>query len=166
LNFQSVLLIKSFLMIKHPELPRYTISTDRSMLNLDVIHNHLSNKSYWAIGIPFETVQRSIDNSMCFGIYHNNEQVGFARLITDKATFAYLADVFILQEHRGKGLSKWLMQTIQDHPELQGLRRWLLGTRDAHALYEQFGWTVLSEEVRPRFMQRHFPEVYKTTDNI
>lgn len=150
-------------MIKHPDLSLYTISTDRTLLNVDMIHQYLTEESYWAAAIPYETVKRSIENSICFGVYNEEKQIGFARLITDKATFAYLADVFILTEHRGKGLSKWLMQTIQDHPELQGLRRWMLGTKDAHALYEQFGWTVLSEEIRPRFMQRHFPDVYKTT---
>lgn len=152
-------------MIKHPEIPVYTISTNRSLLNVAVVHKYLSEESYWAAGIPIETVERSIENSMCFGLYYNREQVGFARLITDKATFAYLADVFILKEHRGKGLSKWLMQTIQAQEELQGLRRWFLATSDAHALYEQFGWNVLSEEVRPRFMQRHFPHVYKPIGN-
>ena len=81
-------------------------------------------------------------------------------MVTDRATFTYLADVFILEEERGKGLSKWMMQEIDTHPDLQGLRRWMLGTRDAHGLYEQFGWTVITEEQRPRFMQRHFPEVY------
>lgn len=152
-------------MIKHPELESYYISTDKSLLDVKMIHRYLSNESYWAKGIPFETVERSIDNSFCFAVYYNKEQIGFARLITDKATFAYLADVFILEEFRGKGLSKWLMQTIQTHQDLQGLRRWLLGTRDAHTLYEQFGWSILSEEVRPRFMQRHFPDVYKSTDS-
>jgi GNAT superfamily N-acetyltransferase len=93
-------------------------------------------------------------------MYSNGKQMGFARLITDKATFAYLADVFILPEHRGKGLSKWLMQVIHAHPQLQGLRRWLLGTRDAHSLYEQFGWTMFGEEQTARFMQFHNPNVY------
>lgn len=152
-------------MIKHPEFESYYISTDKSLLDVKMIHRYLSNESYWAKGIPFETVERSIDNSFCFAVYYNKEHIGFARLITDKATFAYLADVFILEEFRGKGLSKWLMQTIQTHQDLQGLRRWLLGTRDAHTLYEQFGWSILSEEVRPRFMQRHFPDVYKSTDS-
>jgi GNAT superfamily N-acetyltransferase len=152
-------------MIKHPDLSLYTISTDKTLLDVNMIHDYLSKKSYWAESIPYETVKRSIENSMCFGVFYDGKQIGFARLITDKATFAYLADVFILSEHSGKGLSKWLMQTIQEHSELQGLRRWLLGTRDAHSLYEQFGWTVLTEEIRPRFMQRHFPGVYKSTGN-
>ena len=98
-------------------------------------------------------------------MYKSNKQIGFARLVTDKATFAYLADVFILEEHRGKGLSKWLIEVIQSHPELQGLRRWMLMTRDAQGLYEQFGWTVLDEDARLRSMQRHFKEVYRKMSN-
>jgi GNAT superfamily N-acetyltransferase len=138
----------------------YTISTDAAMLDLTVIHQYLSCDSYWAQNIPLEVVERSIANSVCFGIYHNSRQVGFARLVTDKATFAYLADVFILPEHRGKGLSKWLMKIIHSHPETQGLRRWMLGTKDAHGLYKQFGWTPIPEDIVPRFMQLHYPDVY------
>ena len=141
----------------------FMISTDPALLNVDVIHGYLSNQSYWAQNVPKEIVQKSITNSLCFGLYFKGKQVGFARLVTDKATFAYLADVFILKEYQGKGLSKWLMEIIQSHPELQGLRRWMLGTRDAHGLYEQFGWTVLDEDTRKRFMQRHFKDVYRTT---
>src|SRR6476659_5467148 len=120
-----------------PELTKgeYSISTDNGRLDIDVIHGYLSGESYWAKGIPVETVKRSIDNSICFGVYHNNGQVGFARLVTDKATFAYLADVFIVEAHRGRGLSKWLVEVIHAHPDVQGLRRWMLGTRDAHGLY-------------------------------
>ncbi len=140
----------------------YRISTDPGLLNIDLIHNYLSNESYWAANVPKTVVEKSIANSLCFGLYENNDQLGFARLVTDKATFAYLADVFILPEHRRKGLSKWLIETIQVHPELQGLRRWMLGTRDAHGLYEQFGWTVLDEDTRKRFMQRHFKDVYQS----
>ncbi|MDB5210902.1 MAG: family N-acetyltransferase [Sediminibacterium sp.] len=139
----------------------YAISTDAAKLDLAVIHQYLSCDSYWAQNIPFETVERSVANSFCFGVYHENNQVGFARLITDKATFAYLADVFILPEHRGKGLSKRLIAFIHSHPELQGLRRWMLGTKDAHELYKQFGWTALPEEVVPRFMQLHTADIYK-----
>ena len=141
----------------------FMISTDPALLNVDVIHGYLSNQSYWAQNVPKEIVQKSITNSLCFGLYFKGKQVGFARLVTDKATFAYLADVFILKEHQSKGLSKWMMEIIQSHPELQGLRRWMLGTRDAHGLYEQFGWTVLDEDTRKRFMQRHFKDVYRTT---
>jgi len=139
----------------------YLISTNPALLNVDVIHDYLSNQSYWAQNIPKEVVQKSITNSLCFGLYFKGRQVGFARLVTDKATFAYLADVFILKEHQGKGLSKWLMEIIQSHPELQSLRRWMLGTRDAHGLYEQFGWTVLDEDARKRFMQLHFKDIYQ-----
>jgi GNAT superfamily N-acetyltransferase len=138
----------------------YCISTDPSLLDADVIYNYLSKESYWAQNIPKTVVEKSISNSLCFGLYHHNKQIGFARLVTDKATFAYLADVFVLDEYRKRGLSKWLIETIQAHPELQGLRRWMLGTRDAHGLYEQFGWTVLDEDTRKRFMQRHNKNVY------
>jgi N-acetylglutamate synthase-like GNAT family acetyltransferase len=139
----------------------YLISTDLSLLDLDVIYYYLSGESYWAQGIPRHVVEKSIANSLCFGVYHQRKQIGFARLITDKATFAYLADVFITIDYRGHGLSKWLLQVIHGHPELQGLRRWMLGTRDAHSLYEQFGWTVLDEDTRKRFMQKHNKNVYK-----
>jgi len=139
----------------------YIISTDPGKLDIAVIHQYLSKESYWAQNIPIEVVKRSIANSFCFGIYLLDKQIGFARLVTDKATFAYLADVFILPEHRGKGLSKWLIASIRANPEVQGLRRWMLGTKDAHGLYQQFGWTPLSEEAVRRFMQLHNPEVYK-----
>lgn len=138
----------------------HLISTDPSLLSVDLVHNYLSKDSYWARHIPREVVERSIANSVCFGVYHQREQIGFARVVTDKATFAYLADVFILEAYRGRGLSKWLMEIIQSHPELLGLRRWMLGTRDAHGLYQQFGWSVMNEETRKRFMQRHFPDIY------
>jgi len=139
----------------------YLISTDLSLLDVDVIYHYLSGESYWAQGIPRNVVEKSIANSLCFGVYHHRKQIGFARLISDKATFAYLADVFITPDYRGKGLSKWLLQVIHAHPELQGLRRWMLGTRDAHSLYEQFGWTVLDEDTRKRFMQKHNKNAYK-----
>lgn len=128
----------------------YRISTDKSQLNIPVIQHFLS-ASYWAAKRPPEKVIASIDHSICFGVYlilsgseeANRQQVGFARVISDQATFAYLADVFIVEEHRGKGLSKWLMETIHAHPALQGLRRWILATRDAHGLYEQYGYQPL-----------------------
>jgi len=123
----------------------YTISTDKTRLDLDVIHQFLSQEAYWCLNIPKEIVQRSIDNSLCFGIYGGNQQVGFARIISDYATFAYLADVFVLPEHRGKGLSKQLMAYIMDYPALQGLRRWMLITYDAHGLYSQFGFQPTME---------------------
>lgn len=121
----------------------YHISTDKSFLDLSLIHKYLSEESYWARGIPFDKVKRSVENSLCFGIYLEAEQVGFARIISDHATFAYLADVFVLQAHRGKGLSKMMMEKIRTHPELQGLRRWMLATADAHGLYRQFGFEVI-----------------------
>ncbi len=119
---------------------RFLISTDRSKLDVEMIHRFLT-RSYWAEGIPRETIARSIENSLSFGVYDNREQVGFARVISDFATFAYIADVFILEPYRGRGLAKELMATIMAHPDLQGLRRWSLGTRDAHGLYAQFGFT-------------------------
>lgn len=148
----------------HDELQKdgYSISTDLLLLNRDFIYDYLSKESYWAAGIPRDVFETSINNSLVFGLYHDKVQIGFARVVTDKATFAYLADVFVITDYRGKGLSKWLIASIQDHPELQGLRRWMLGTRDAHGLYEQFGWTHLDEQVSKRFMQRHFPDVYLT----
>ena len=117
----------------------YDISTDPRRLQLDAIHAYLT-RSYWSPGIPKELVERAIANSLCFGIYLGQAQVGFARVVTDKATFAYLSDVYVLEEHRGQGLSKRLVETIQAHPELQGLRRFLLATKDAHGLYAQFGF--------------------------
>lgn len=137
----------------------YEISTDRARLDVALIHRWLSEDSYWAKGVPRDVVERSIENALCFGIYDGNgAQVGFARVITDKATFAYLADVFVLEAHRGKGLSKTLMAEILAHPELQDLRRWLLATWDAHGLYAQFGFTPLD---RPeRIMERRDPDVY------
>lgn len=139
----------------------FFISDDPALLDLDVIHDFLSNQSYWAEDIPREIVERALANSLCFGLYKSGKQIGFARLVTDKATFAYLADVFVLEEYRGNGLSKWLMEVIQSHPEVQGFRRWMLMTRDAQGLYEQFGWTVLDEDARTRCMQRHFKDMYK-----
>jgi GNAT superfamily N-acetyltransferase len=116
----------------------FSISTDRSLLDIDMIYHYLSDESYWSKGIPRERVIASIENSLCFGIYKGDKQVGFARLITDKATFAYLCDVFVLDSYRKLGLSKWLVQTILSQPDLQGLRRWLLATADAHRLYNPF----------------------------
>src|ERR1700752_4300865 len=137
----------------------YLISTDRARLDLNVIHVFLTN-CYWAKGIPREVVARSIEHSLCFGIYDGSgAQVGFARVVSDFATVAYLGDVFVLESHRGRGLSKWLMQCILQHPALQNLRRWILLTGDAHGLYAQFGFTsVKSPE---RYMELHRPDVYE-----
>jgi N-acetylglutamate synthase-like GNAT family acetyltransferase len=126
----------------------FKISTDKSLLNFDVIHRYLDTESYWAKGIPAERLKRSIENSMCFGVYQDKDQIGFARVITDKATFGYIADVFILPGFRNIGLSKWLMQTIINNPDLQGLRRWSLATADAHGLYSQFGFTEITRPER------------------
>jgi GNAT superfamily N-acetyltransferase len=118
---------------------RYEIDTDKDRLDLGVVHGFLS-QSHWAKDIPLATVARSIEHSLAFGLYANGAQIGFARVVTDYATFAYLADVFVLPEQRGKGLAQWLVDNILRHPELQGLRRWLLGSRDAQPLYRQFGF--------------------------
>lgn len=120
----------------------FEISTDPARLDVDFIHGFL-RRSYWAEGIPREVVEKSIAHALCYGVYHAERQVGFARVITDYATFAYLADVFVIEAYRGRGLSKWLMACIMEHPELQGLRRWMLATRDAHGLYARFGFAPL-----------------------
>ena len=139
----------------------YSISTDRARLEIDLIHKYL-NESYWATGRLREVVERSIENSLPFGIYKGEEQVGFARIVTDYATFAWLADVFVLPEHRGYGLSKWLMEVIIAHPRLQGFRRWVLSTKDAHGLYERFGFIKLH---RPeRWMERPDPNMKESPD--
>ena len=135
----------------------YEISTDPARINLALVHEFLTN-SYWAKGIPLETVQLSIENSIPFGIYFGQDQVGFARIISDLATFAYLADVFILPSYRGRGLSRWLMECIISHPDLQGLRRWMLVTQDAHGLYAKFGFTAVSNP--ERWMERYDSEIY------
>ena len=136
----------------------YLLSTDKSKIDVETVHHFLSH-SYWAENIPLDVVRKSIENSLCFGIYHQEKLVGFARAISDFATFAYLADVFILPEERGKGLSKWLIGIILEHPQLQGLRRFTLATRDAHSLYAQFGFSVFDKP--ERWMQKHDPVVYK-----
>ncbi|WP_258406659.1 GNAT family N-acetyltransferase [Shewanella spartinae] len=140
-------------------MPDYSITTDKDAFDFDVIYGFIS-QSYWAMGIPKETMRRAIANSLCFGVFDkDNKQVGFARLITDSATFAYLADVFILPSHRGKGLSKYLMETIVAHPDLQGLRRIVLATRDAHGLYAQYGFQPI--ENPEILMQIWHPNVYQ-----
>lgn len=138
----------------------YMINTNKKLLDIHVIHNYLTERSYWAQGIPIKTVQRSIRHSICFGVYDKEKLVGFARLVTDQATFAYLADVFILESHRGLGLSKWLMQCIHEYPGTKNLRRWMLTTKDAHGLYAQFGWKLLNEDMAGRIMLINFPGMY------
>ncbi len=140
----------------------YVISTDRARLDLDLIHDYLSNQSYWATGRPKDVVERSIQNSLSFGIYQGEEQAGFARIVTDYATYAWVADVFVLPAHRGRGLSKWLMEVILAHPQLQGFRRWVLSTKDAQGLYKRFGFMPLK---RPeRWMERFDPHMQESPD--
>ncbi len=136
----------------------YTISTDPGRLDRAVIHEFLA-ASYWSPGIPRAVLDRAIDHSLPFGLYHGAAQAGFARAITDRATFAYLADVFVLPEHRGQRLGEWLVECVSGHPDLQGLRRWVLLTRDAHGLYRKFGF---AEVARPeRYMEKWDPEIYR-----
>ena len=142
----------------HERRGEYLLSTDAALVQPEAVHAYLS-RSYWAAGIPLEVVRRSIAGSLCFGIYRHGAQVGFARIISDRATLAYLADVYVLEEHRGHGLGVWLVDFIMRHPDLQGLRRWMLATQDAHGLYQKFGWTAVTTP--ERWMQRHFPDVYK-----
>ena len=138
----------------------FMISTSGERLNLDVIYEFLIN-CYWAKGISREVVERSIAHSLCFGIYDGAAaQVGFARVVSDFSTVAYLGDVFVLESHRGRGLSKWLMECVVQHPALQNLRRWILLTRDAHGLYSQFGFTPV--KAPERYMELHRPNVYDT----
>jgi GNAT superfamily N-acetyltransferase len=135
----------------------YEITCDKHRLDVTAIHRYLA-QSYWSAGIPLAVVERAITNSLCFGVLLEEQQIGFARVITDAATFAYLADVYILPEHRGKGLSLRLMERIVQHPDLQGLRRMLLATRDAHSLYAKFGFKALGAPAN--IMERHDPDVY------
>jgi len=136
----------------------YTITTDIKKMDFDVIHEFITN-SYWANGIPRKTLTKAINSSLCFAVLNKEQLIGFARVITDKATYAYLADVFILEQHQGKGLSRLLMDEIVKHPDLQGLRRIVLATRDAHGLYEKYGFTALSNP--QTFMELWAPDVYQ-----
>jgi len=138
--------------------PGYEISTNAARLDMDFVHRELS-RSYWSPGIPRAVVERAIAGSVVFGIYQKDgPQMGFARLVTDAATFAYLCDVVIAEDSRGAGLGTWLIECIVAHPDLQGLRRWMLATRDAHGLYSKTGWAPL--KAPEKFMERHFPDVY------
>ena len=135
----------------------YCVSTDPDRLDLSAVHDYLS-KSYWSLGIPKEVVQRAMAGSICFGLFHKDLQVGFARVITDRATFAYLCDVYVLDTYQRQGLGQWLMEFVTNHPDLQGLRRFVLVTRDAHRLYDRFGFLPLA---RPEgYMELHQPNVY------
>ena len=125
----------------------YTITTDLALLDMDAVYGYLS-RAYWCEEIPREMVERALRNSLCFSLFEGDEQIGFARVVTDYTTFAYLCDVFVLASHQGKGLGTWMMQCVMQHPELQGLRRWHLTTRDAHALYRKVGFVPLSKPER------------------
>lgn len=140
----------------------YSISTEKQLLNIDMIHDFLSTKAYWCLNIPKETVRKSIENSLCFGVYKDEEQVGFARVISDYSTIAYLGDVFILEPHRGKGLSKLLMEAVMSHADLQGLRRWILLTGDAHGLYNKFGWKELADS--SKWLELHNKKAYQNNE--
>ena len=136
----------------------FCISTDPARLDIQAVHAYLS-RSYWAERIPRDVVEKSIEGSICFGLYDGSRQIGLARVITDKATFAYLCDVYVLEEYRGRGFGKWLMEAVRSHPELQNLRRFVLLTRDAHGLYEQFGFTQPKDP--NRYMEIARPDVYQ-----
>jgi GNAT superfamily N-acetyltransferase len=140
------------------ETENFEISTDKRRLDIETIHRFLTEESYWAATRTLEQTRTAVENSLCFGVYLNARQVGFARVVSDFATFAYLGDVFVVEEFRGQGLSKRLMESIVAHPDLQGLRRWLLATRDAHGLYEQFEFTAL--KFPERWMERTAPDAY------
>ena len=138
----------------------FQVTTDNRRLDLNVVHDFLTHQSDWARGIPRSVLEKSVLNSLCFGLFHGNRQVGFARVISDLATVAYVGDVFVIPEYRGRGLAKWLMECIVRHPDLQNLRRWILVTGDAHGLYRKYGFTAL---LRPdSYMELHNPNVYKS----
>lgn len=140
----------------------YVISTDRARLDFAVIHDFLSRQSYWAAGRSLETVRRSVENSVAFGLYEGERQVGFGRVVTDYATFAWVADVFVLESARGRGLGAWLVEVMLSHPDLRGFRRWTLATKDAHGLYRKFGFKELK---RPeRWMERRDPDTQESPD--
>jgi GNAT superfamily N-acetyltransferase len=139
-------------------MENFEISTDKSKLDIEMIHDFLVEESYWATTRTFEQTKTAIENSLCFGMYVADRQVGFARVVSDFATFAYVGDVFILDDYRGRGLSKRLMQAMIEHPNLQGLRRWLLATKDAHGLYEQFEFAPV--KFPERWMERTAPDAY------
>lgn len=136
----------------------FEIDTDRSRLQINVLHRFLKEESYWARERTIEQTKTAIENSICFGLYFSERLIGFARVVSDKATFAYLGDVFVIEQYRGRGLSKWLMETIVEYTELQGLRRWVLATRDAHGLYRQFEFAEL--RYPERWMEKTAPNAY------
>jgi len=136
----------------------YSLTTDKKKLDIKVIHDFLSNQSYWSKNISLDKVKAAIENSLNFGLFHFEKQVGYARVISDLSTVAYLGDVFVLPAHRGRGLSKWLMENVMAHSDLQGLRRWILLTGDAHGLYQKFGWRPIADP--EKWMELHDPNVY------
>jgi GNAT superfamily N-acetyltransferase len=137
----------------------FFISDDKLLLNVEIIHDYLCEESYWSKGIPLKTVQNSIDHSLCIGVFYQNQTIGFARVVSDYSTFAYLCDVFVLDKFQGRGISKQLMTFIMHHPNLNGLRRWMLMTKDAHGLYSQFGWQQL--DAPDKAMEINFPNIYQ-----
>ncbi len=134
-------------MINEFEKEKFIISTDKRKLDFKTIYNFLTN-CYWSNGISMKLVRKAANNSICFGVYHRKKQIGYARVITDYVRFGYLADVFIIEEYRAKGLSKWLMKTILSHPQLKDVHAWMLATKDAHGLYEKFGFKIIDEPER------------------
>ena len=141
----------------------YVITTDKSMMDVKMIHKFLANESYWSKNIPLERVKKAIENSLNFGIFYKEKQIGFARVISDFSTIAYLGDLFILKEYRGQGLARLLLEQVMNYPELKGLRRWILLTKEAHDLYQQYGWAMVA---RPEsWMEIHDPQVYSKNDN-
>lgn len=145
-------------MVYEAKKAAFLISTDKGKIDAAFVHRYLSEESYWAKNIPLAVVQKSIETSVCFGVYEAEKQIGFARVVTDCATFGYLADVFVVPPYRGLGLSKWLIACVLAHPDLQGFRRWVLATADAHGLYAQSGFKPLAKP--ERWMERHDAEVY------
>jgi len=137
----------------------FEIDTDPTRLDLDTAYDFIAGRSYWAKDMPRTTFARSVKGAVCFGVYHDEQMIGFARVITDGATIAYLGDVYIDEAWRGRNLSKWLMRCIDSHPDLQGMRRWILVTSDAHSLYEQFGYSLLDNP--DRYMERVIPNIYQ-----
>ena len=144
----------------------FVISDDVSRVDRDLVHRYLRDDSYWSQGVPRDVVDRSIDNSLCLSLFDGDDQVGFARLITDRSTFSFLADVFVLPSHRGRGLARWLVQTVLDHPDLEGQRRILLGTDDAHELYAQLGFTPLERTERFMDIFRPAPAIYAAEEGV
>ena len=136
----------------------FCISTEKERLDIKAIHHFLSTQAYWSLNIPFSRVEEAVAHSLNFGLYFKQQQIGYARVVSDFSSVAYLGDVYVLPDFRGRGLSKWLMQTIMEYPELQGLRRWILSTADAHGLYKQFGWVPVA--CPERWMEVHNREIY------